>query len=120
MRFPGGLILLQRPTLRRFLERVKMLQDNIFDIKSELRQMAKGDLLKMVFGQPEENCVLGGPCPFLLNYQQTQFCVSEVLGQGCQVEKLKAMLRSEEEHGGEQDRGQFPDLIVGFWLPGFG
>ncbi len=96
-----------------------MLQDKMFDIKSELRQMAKGNLLKMVFGQPEENCILGGPCPFLLNYQQIRFCVSEVLGQGCQKEKLRAMLESEEEHGGEHNRNQSPDLTAGLLFPGF-
>ncbi len=50
-----------------------MLQDKIFDIKSELRKMAKGDLLKMAFGQLEKNCILGGTCPFLLNYQEIPF-----------------------------------------------
>ncbi len=39
---------------------IKMLPDKIFDIKSQLRQMAKRGLLKMVFSQPEENCILGG------------------------------------------------------------
>ncbi len=82
-----------------------MLQDRIFELKSELRRLAKGDLLKMVFGQAEKNCILGGTCPFLLNYQQILFCVSEVLRQGCQMEKLRALLSSEDAH----DKGHDPD-----------
>ncbi len=97
-----------------------MFHDNIFDIRSKLRQMAKGDLLGMVFGQLEKDCILGGSCPFLFNYQQIRFCVSEVVGHGCQMEKLREMLRSEEEHGIEQDWSEFPDLTAGPWLPGFG
>ena len=31
-----------------------MLHDRIFDIKSELKQTAKGDLLKMAFSQKEK------------------------------------------------------------------
>ncbi len=74
----------------------------------------------MVFGQPEEDCILGGPCPFLLNYQQMRFCVSEVLGQKCQMEKLRAMVGSEEEFIGERNQGESTDLTTGLWLPGFG
>ncbi len=67
-----------------------MLHDKILNIKSELRHLPKGGLLKMVFGQPEKNCILGGTCPFLLNYHKILFCVSEVLGQGCQHETGRA------------------------------
>jgi hypothetical protein len=97
-----------------------MLQDKIFDIKSELRQMAKGDLLKMTFCQKERSCLLGGPCPFLLDHQEILFCVSEVLGQGCQMEKLRALLSSDEAQGREQSRDQSLDLSVGPYLPGLG
>ncbi len=95
-----------------------MVHDKISNRKSELRQLAKGDLLKMVFGQPEKNCILGGICPFLLNYQQIRFCVSEILSHGSQVEKLRASLRMEEEQGRENTRDQSLDLTVGPRLPG--
>ncbi len=94
-----------------------MLHDRILSLKLELKQVAKKDLLKMVFGQSEENCILGGTCPFLLNYQQVRFCVSEVLGHGCQMEKLRASLRMEEEQGKENTRDQSLDLTVGPRLP---
>jgi len=72
----------------------------------------------MVFGQPERSCILGGTCPFLLNYQQILFCVSEVLGQGCQMEKLRALLSSDEAQEREHNRDQPLDLTAGPWLPG--
>ena len=74
----------------------------------------------MVFGQAEKNCRLGGTCPFLLNYQQILFCVSEVLGQGCQMEKLRASLGNGEAEGGEHNQDQFLDLTDGLYLPGVG
>ncbi len=95
-----------------------MIQDRIFEIKSELRRLAKGDLLKMVFGQAEKNCILGGICPFLLNYQRILFCVSEVLSQGCQMEKLRALLINGEAEGGERNQDQSLDLTDGLYLPG--
>ncbi len=82
--------------------------------------MPKGHLLKMAFSQPEKNCVLGGTCPFLLNYQEILFCVSEVLGQGCQMEKLRALLSSEDAHDKGYDPEQSLDLSVGPLLPRLG
>ncbi len=97
-----------------------MLYKKISDIKSELRQMVKKDLMKMVFSQPERNCILGGTCPFLLNYQQILFCVSEVLGQGCQLEKLSASLSDGEAAGNGPCRDVSMDLMDGPYLPGLG
>ncbi len=95
-----------------------MLQDRSFEIKSELRRLAKGDLLKMVFGQPEKSCILGGTCPFLLKYQQILFCVSEVLGQGCQLEKLRASLNDGEAEDNGHRQNQLLDWMSGPRLPG--
>ncbi len=97
-----------------------MVQDKVFNRKSELRRLAKGDLLKMVFGQPEKNCILGGICPFLLNYQQIRFCASEVLGHGCQTEKLRVLSGTGEAEGKEQNQDRSLDLSDGSYLPGFG
>ncbi len=95
-----------------------MLHKKISDIKSELRQMVKKDLLKMAFGQPEKNCILGGTCPFLLTYQQILFCVSEVLGQGCQLEKLRASLNDGEVEDNGHRQDQLLDLMGRPCLPG--
>ncbi len=97
-----------------------MLGERILNIKLQLKQVAKRDLLEMVFGQTEENCILSGTCPFLLKYQQTRFCVSEVLGHGCQMEKLKASPDNGETEGREHDQDPSLDLSASSYLPGFG
>jgi hypothetical protein len=47
------------------------------------------------------NCLIGGrPCGFLLQYKESFFCVSEILGKGCQVERLEQLeqLYDEDEN----------------------
>ncbi len=68
-----------------------MPNEKFFQFKAELRKMTKGDLLRMVLSQKERKCVLGKFCPFLLEYRCILFCVSEILGQGCQVERQKGV-----------------------------
>jgi hypothetical protein len=95
-----------------------MPDDIVFKIKAELRKMTKGDVLRMVFSQKERKCLLGGVCPFLFEYQHILFCVSEILGQGCQVERRR--LDSVQEAQGEIEGSQGPvQLPVGTWLPSF-
>jgi hypothetical protein len=91
-----------------------MAGEKIYQARKELRRMAKANLLKMALCQKEKNCVLGGVCPFLLEYQCILFCVSEILGQGCQIEKLR-LLASESA----QSEGEMPkecERAVGPWL----
>jgi hypothetical protein len=50
------------------------------------------DLFKMALSRRMSNCLIGGrPCGFLFQYEGSNFCVSEILGEGCQVEKLEQM-----------------------------
>jgi len=76
--------------------------DKIFKARAELRQMAMANLLKMAFCQKEKICMLGGVCPFLLEYRRILFCISEIVGQGCQIEKLRLL---SEENAGSEDEG---------------
>jgi hypothetical protein len=81
--------------------------------------MARADLLKMVFCQKRKNCVIGGECPFLFEYRHILFCVSEILGQGCQIEKLSLL----SDGNGQSESGISPPaekLVIGPRLPGFG
>jgi hypothetical protein len=39
--------------------------------------------------QKESKCLMYGFCPLLFKYEGFTFCLSEVLGQGCETEKLK-------------------------------
>jgi hypothetical protein len=86
------------------LERNQMLDEKVFQLKAELRKVTKGDLLRMVLNQTEKNCLLGGVCPFLLEYQHILFCVSEILGQGCQAERQRADSVQEVQSEGESSQ----------------
>jgi hypothetical protein len=81
--------------------------------------MAKANLLKMAFCQKEKKCVLGGVCPFLLEYQCMLFCVSEILGQGCQVEKSR-LLSGENDESEDGISPKAVKLAIGPCLPGLG
>jgi hypothetical protein len=93
-----------------------MPDEIVFKLKAELRKMRKGDLLRMILSQKERKCLLGGICPFLLEYQRILFCVSEILGQGCQMERLHFNQKAQ----GEGEHSQKPKTAPGArWLPGF-
>jgi hypothetical protein len=62
--------------------------EDILKFKAELRKLGRVTLLKMAFGQREKHCVLRGLCPFYVDYKGYGFCVSEILGEGCQEEKF--------------------------------
>ncbi len=94
-----------------------MKDDIVYKLKAELRKMTKGNLLRMVLNQKEKNCVLGGVCPFLLEHRRILFCVSEILEQGCQVERQR--LDSVQEANSESESSQRPvELPVVICLPG--
>jgi hypothetical protein len=74
--------------------------EDILKFRFELKQLKTVNLLTMAFSQKERNCVLSGPCPFYLSYRGHGFCVSELLGESCQAEKLRELLSCEDD----QDR----------------
>jgi hypothetical protein len=64
--------------------------------KGELRRMFRGDLLRLVAEQRISNCVVnGGWCCFHVQYKELNFCVSEILKEGCQFEKLRNIRHDE-------------------------
>ena len=83
-----------------------MADEKIYQARTELTRMAKANLLKMALCQKEKNCVLGGICPFLLEYQDILFCVSEILGRGCQIEKLRQLSGQDNQNEGEMPKGR--------------
>ncbi len=95
-----------------------MLNEKIFQLKAELMKMTKRNLLEMGLNQREKNCLLGGVCRFLLEYRRILFCVSEILGLGCQVETQEVV--SVQENQSKNESLQKPlELPVGTWLLGF-
>lgn len=65
---------------------------DIFKAKIELQRMSTWDLFKLALNQKISNCVIGAmPCGFHLQYNGNSFCVSEILGKGCEVERLEQL-----------------------------
>jgi len=64
---------------------------DIYKARRELQNMGTGKLLALTLSQKESRCLLNYvcPCPFLLKYKESNFCVSELLHQGCQKEKFE-------------------------------
>jgi hypothetical protein len=63
---------------------------NILETKGELKRMGRGDLFKLVMDQRLSKCLVGGvTCGFHLQYKGTRFCISELLGKGCLIERLR-------------------------------
>ncbi len=95
----------------------QMLDSAVFTFKAELRKITKRNLLEMALSQREKYCLLGGHCPFLLEYRCIRFCISEILGQGCQGERqrLDSVQQAQSESEGLQTIVELP---VGTWVPG--
>jgi len=74
---------------------------DVYKSKNELRKMSRGDLFKVALTQRMSNCIIGGQaCGFHLQYEGGNFCVSEILREGCQVERLE---QSEHFYNEEQE-----------------
>jgi len=69
-----------------FLGEVSM---DILETKRELQKMRTGNLFKMAMEQKLSKCLVGGrTCGYSLLYKGIRFCVSELLGKGCLLERL--------------------------------
>ncbi len=60
-------------------------------VRTEVRRLGKKKLFKMLMNQKESRCLLSGLCSFRFEYKGFTFCISEVLGEGCELEKLKKL-----------------------------
>ncbi len=60
-------------------------------VRAEVRRLGKKRLFKMLTGQKESRCLLNGLCSLRFEYKGYTFCISEVLGEGCELEKLKKL-----------------------------
>ncbi len=95
-----------------------MPDDIVSKLRAELRRIRKGDVLRMVLNQKEKKCLLGGVCPFLLECQRILFCVSEILGKGCQIERQRLDSVQQAQSEGESSQ-KLAEMPVETWLPGF-
>ncbi len=73
---------------------------DILKARYELRRMSAGDVLNLALNWRISYCLIGArPCGFLLQYKGSIFCVSEILGKGCQMGRLMQLeqLQLEDE-----------------------
>ena len=64
---------------------------DIQSIREKLRKLKSRKLFETAMNQRESRCILNGFCSFHFRYEGYTFCVSEVLGKGCGVEKLEKL-----------------------------
>ena len=61
---------------------------DVYQARNELRRMSRRYLLSLASTQRVSKCFLGGrACCLHLHYQGFNFCISEIMGEGCQVER---------------------------------
>lgn len=64
------------------------LRMDIHRTRYELQRMNRGFLFKLTMDQRLSKCLVGGvACGLTLQYKGIRFCVSELLGEGCLVER---------------------------------
>jgi len=80
--------------------------EDISKFRTELKQLKRVSLLTLAFSQRERNCALSGLCPFYLDYRGYGFCVSELLGEGCQAERLREVLSAQEV----EEKNPYPEV----------
>ncbi len=62
---------------------------DILEAKHELQKMQARSLFKMAMDQKLSRCLVGGrTCGYCLLFRGIRFCVSELLGKGCLLERL--------------------------------
>jgi hypothetical protein len=84
---------------------------DIFRLRTELRHLTGRELLEMAIKQKEKDCILGGLCHYRIIYKGAGFCVSEVLGKGCEMEYLRKLFADEEvkcKHQSPEENLQMP------------
>ena len=64
---------------------------NFLSVRSELRRLGSKKLFKILMNQKESKCLLNGFCSLLFKYEGYTFCLSEVLGRGCEIENLEKL-----------------------------
>lgn len=71
---------------------------NADEARSELRRMNKRNLFKLTTNQKISKCLIGSrTCGLYLQYKGFYFCISEILGQSCQVEMSEKLEDRDED-----------------------
>jgi hypothetical protein len=71
---------------------------DVYKARYELRNMGKRHLFRLVSAQRISGCLIGGQvCGLYLHYKGFNFCVSEIMGEGCQLEKSAKLEKTYQE-----------------------
>ena len=84
---------------------------NFHLVRIEVRRLGKKNLFKTLMDQKESKCLLKGLCSYHFEYKGYTFCISEVLGEGCEFQRLKKLEQEAYETREEpisQEKGQVP------------
>ncbi len=60
-------------------------------IRGELRRLGNRNLFELVINQRESICLMNGLCPLYFKHKGYGFCLSEVLGKGCEMQNLEKL-----------------------------
>jgi hypothetical protein len=92
---------------------------DVLKTRIELKRMSIGDLFRLALDRRMSYCLIGRrPCGFLLQYKGSNFCVSEILREGCQVEGQEQLEHYRDEKGEVNLSLSFPHKMeTGHLLP---
>ena len=80
-------------------------------IRTELKRMEKSDLFELTWQQKMSWCCIGASeCGFLIKYKGFNFCLTELLDQGCPL-KLEPGNQSEDRSDLTEDQPQISALL---------
>jgi len=78
-------------------------------VRREVCRLGKKNLFEMLMRQKESRCLMHGLCSFRFEYKGYTFCISELLGKGCELEKLKKLEQQAcESEEGPQEKVEVP------------
>ncbi len=87
-------------------------------MRTEVRRLGKKNLFEMLMDQKESRCLLNGLCSFYFEYKGYTFCISEVLGKGCESQKLKKLEQEACEAKEEPAPAEQADAPLFDWMKG--
>ncbi len=87
-------------------------------VRTELRRLGKKNLFNMLMNQKESRCLLNGLCSLRFNYKGYPFCISEVLGEGCESQKLKKLDQEASETREERVSQEKVEVPLFDWMNG--
>jgi len=87
-------------------------------VRTELGRLGKKNLFNLLMNQKESRFLLNGLCSLRFNYKGYPFCISEVLGKGCESQKLKKLNQEDSEAREEPVSQENAEVPLFDWMNG--